>query len=826
MTRFNRRTTLLLSAILVVGPLLADVAVAQPVAVPRSVAELQPIIVTATKRRTNIQTTPISITAITAAEIASRGISSLDALAGSVPGLSARTSGPGQTEFEMRGLNSQGGNSSMVGLYFGDVPLSAPADDQLGKVVIDPSLYDLNRVEVLRGPQGTLYGSSSMGGTIRLVPNAPRLNRFEASGEEKVSDTIDGGGLNHQENGMLNIPFGRNLAVRLVGSTAQDSGWLKRLVFQDGAVAVDSGVFPAVSRPANFYTAPLQETQTGVNSGSVDSYRVEVLWKPLENLSITPMVMYQKTRQNAPTEVDVNGVPTHPKTPVVKGHYEIYDTPEPQRDSFSLGSLKVEYRLPTFTLTSATGFWHRNSLVSQDATEEIASAIGIPVYDAAAGGTGAYTPTPIGPGTVEHDYSRQLTEEFRAVSTGPGPFQWVMGYFYQDLHSEFDVLSSGPQAAAVLGGTNVFFGFQPEVLMQNAVFGHFSWRFSPHFEVAAGFRRYHYSLSEQATQYGVFSVNGAQGDTVPFNSSGSDQASGTIPSLTLTYNVDSNHMVYVNIAKGLRLGGVSQPVPVALSTSSNSVLASNECALQAKILLSSSCNPNVLLQAPRSFGSDWVWSWELGEKSSFFNHRLIANVDGYYESWRNPQVATDLAGFGVTVNGGEAEIKGVEGQLEALLGRDWDISGNGDYTDAKFVQGSAITGFPEGAQIPDTPELQASAVLSWHHHVTDSMSLVGSIEEDYTGSRTDAQYGETLTLLNYNQLIVHLPSYSLVNASFGVRSTAESGARWTASLFIDNLTNNQVLLDPQPQIALQTAAFSRYAITRPLTAGLDVTFEY
>lgn len=822
----GRHTSLWVSAVLGIGALLTGAADAQQRAAGDGAIELKAIVITATKRRTTVQSTPISITAVTAAEIASRGIDDFDSLARSVPGLSIRTSGPGQTEFEIRGLNSQGGNSSMVGLYLGDVPLSAPADDQLGKVVIDPDLYDLNRVEVLRGPQGTLYGSSSMGGTIRLVPNAPRLQQFEASGEEKVSDTIDGGSLNHEENGMVNLPLGQTAAVRLVGSIARNSGWLQRLVIQDGAVSVDPGVYPAVSRPANFYTAPLQELATGANDTSVDSFRAALLWEPTDELSITPAAMYQLTRQDAPDEVDVNSVPNNPTTPAIKGHYEAFDTPEPQQDSFSLGSLNVEYRLPSFSLTSVTGFWHRNSLVSQDSSEEVAAAVGIPVYDAAAGGIGPGTPTPIGPGTVEHDYSRQLTEEFRAVSTAPGPFQWVVGYFYQDLHSEFDVLSTAPEAGPVLGGTNIFFGFQPEAVGQDALFGHFSWRFSPHFQLAVGLRHYHYSLSESVTQYGVFSVYGAQGDAVPFNSAGSDEASGTIPSVTLTYNIDHDHMVYATASKGVRLGGVSQPVPVGLASSSNLVLAGNECALQAKILLAASCNPNLLLSLPASFSSDWVWSWELGEKSSFFENRLIADVDGFYESWRNPQVATTLAGFGVAVNGGDATIKGIEAQLQALLSRDWDITLNGDYMDAKFVQSSAISGFPEGAEVPDTPQVQFSAVLQWHHDLSDNTSLVGSLEDDYTGARTDAQYGETLTLLNYGQLIVHLPSYNMVNARLGVRGTRTSGARWTATLFVDNLTDEQVLLDPQSQIALQTAAFSRYSITRPLTAGLDVTFEF
>src|SRR5579863_408916 len=144
---------------------------------------LQEIIVTAQKRASTVQDTPMSITAISGEDLADRGITDFSVLAAATPGISMKSNGPGQTEFEMRGMTSSGGNSPTVGFYLDDVPLTSPAAAQNGKVVIDPSLYDLNRVEVLRGPQGTLYGSGSMGGTIKLVSNQPNLTQYQASAE-------------------------------------------------------------------------------------------------------------------------------------------------------------------------------------------------------------------------------------------------------------------------------------------------------------------------------------------------------------------------------------------------------------------------------------------------------------------------------------------------------------------------------------------------------------------------------------------------------------------------------------------------------------------
>src|ERR1700733_11764470 len=189
---------------------------------------LEEIVVTAQKRESTVETTPISITALSGVDLQERGITDIQSVVQTVPGVSMRTSGPGQTELEMRGMTSSGGNSSTVGFYLDDTPLTAPASAQNGKVVIDPNLYDLNRVEVLRGPQGTLYGSGSMGGTIKLVPNAPNPNVFDASGEVIFGHTDDGG-FNHGENGMINFPLiNDTLAVRIVGSQEHVSGWINR----------------------------------------------------------------------------------------------------------------------------------------------------------------------------------------------------------------------------------------------------------------------------------------------------------------------------------------------------------------------------------------------------------------------------------------------------------------------------------------------------------------------------------------------------------------------------------------------------------------------
>src|SRR6202453_2412795 len=231
MKNAQRKSLLLLIALAAAGAASADPAagVATDRAVNRN-DELAEIVVTAEKRASTVQETPISMTAMSGDLMQQVGISNINGVIQAVPGISVRTAGPGQTELEMRGLSSSGGSSPTVGFYLDDYPLTPPAAALNGKVVIDPDLFDLNRVEVLRGPQGTLYGSGSMGGTVKLVTNEPKFNVVEGSVEGIGSGTT-GGGFNRGGNLMLNIPLiDDRVAMRVVLTDKYTDGWINRIV--------------------------------------------------------------------------------------------------------------------------------------------------------------------------------------------------------------------------------------------------------------------------------------------------------------------------------------------------------------------------------------------------------------------------------------------------------------------------------------------------------------------------------------------------------------------------------------------------------------------
>ena len=814
--------------------------------------QLAEIVVTATKRKTFAQDTPISMTVLTAANISDRGLVDFNTLAQGIPGLSMRTSGPNETEYEMRGLNSSGGNTSMVGVYLDDIALSAPASEQLGKVIIDPNLYDLQRVEVLHGPQGTLYGSSSMGGTVRLIPASPELGNFDASGETTVSNTGSGGGINFAQNGMVNLPFGSTAALRLVGSHTTTSGWLNRYVLADGAVLSDTCPSTPCYRPSNFYTAPLLSTTTNANSSADDSFRAILLYQPNDQLKITPMLMWQRDTADAPNAVDVNGSPTSPGMPAQKGHYEIYQTSEPQTNRFTLGSLKVEYAVtPDIALTSITGLWSNHALVSQDGSEENASSAGLGSatqafpYDTSAGGIGPTGPGPFGPGVEERDYTRQVSEELRLASTGNSPLQWLAGYYYQDLNSEWDMWSVNPQAGPI---ANIYVDYQPQTILQNAFFGNVSWEFMHGLTASVGVRWYHYSYAQTNTEWGDFTplgfanlLSGAPtvaGNVAPFITSASGSANGTNPRFNLTWQIDRNHMVYGTIAKGFRLGGTSQPfvgynypVTPAICAAPTSLVQIQQCGLQAKLSATPTqpgttyttlANfPNVNGQGVPQFNSDSVWDYEFGTKNEFWQHRALFNLTGYFERWLDPQVSTNIAGFGFTVNGGNVNIYGLEAEFRADLGDGFDFATNWGYTHSKFLTNSAIVGIPKGYSVPDTPKVTGSASLNYHHALTDDMAFIGNVNYSYVGSRYDLPYGVTVYLNNINQTQINLPSYGIVNLRVGLRT-----ASWTAALFVNNAFNKQTLLDPLPQINLAIPQFTRYIVNQPITYGLDVSYKF
>jgi outer membrane receptor protein involved in Fe transport len=203
---------------------------------------LAEIVVTAEKHESTVQKAPLSITAIAGEDLQARGLTSAQDLVRAVPGVAVSSPGPGQAQYEIRGLSAAGGESPTIGFYLNETPITLPAAATTGKSAIDPDLYDLARVEVLRGPQGTLYGAGSLGGTVKLVTNSPDPSGLYGSAQTTVSGTA-GGGLNYGEKPMIILPlFSDVLALRIVGAYGYTSGWIDRIVVPDFPLESNGGL--------------------------------------------------------------------------------------------------------------------------------------------------------------------------------------------------------------------------------------------------------------------------------------------------------------------------------------------------------------------------------------------------------------------------------------------------------------------------------------------------------------------------------------------------------------------------------------------------------
>jgi iron complex outermembrane recepter protein len=736
--------------------------------------QLQEIVVTAQKRASTVQDTPISITALTGQDLEDRGITDITSVVQSVPGVSMRTSGPGQTELEIRGMTSSGGNSSTVGFYLDDTPLTAPASAQNGKVVIDPNLYDLNRIEVLRGPQGTLYGSGSMGGTIKLVPNAPNPNAFDASAQVILGGTDGGDSLNHTESAMVNLPLGSDtLALRLVGTLEHLSGWIDRIV-------IAQPDFPApinATTRGNVAAAPIEANYHDVNDENLRTVRASLLWKATDRLSIEPTFMYQEITQGG-----LNLIDSQPGTDT---QYQPYNSPEPFEDRIDIASLNVQYHFDIADLTSTTSYWNRDENLRQDGTEEIAAAVSLPIYPSE-GGAGQNFPT-----SLEDDRSKQYSEEIRLTSAGDTQFKWLVGYFYQDFESDWNLFVDTPFTAAPGTVPNAFTQYQPTKILQNSFFGEASYTFLQDFTATAGLRRYYYHSSVNTAVSGWLSSSG--GNAYDYFSTG-ERDSGVTPKFNLSYQLDKNLLVYGTVSQGFRPGGGNQPIPTTGS-------------------LGTTCLANLeaigLTSAPLGFKPDKVWSYEIGEKFRDSEGRVTINTAGYFENWQHIQQNIPLGcGFPFTSNAGDAHIYGAELEINAILIPGLVASLNGSWLHAEYIA-NAVPSTTIDERVQDVPEVTASASLAYRRGITDSLALIGRIDNNYVGSRID-----TTAQANY------LPSYDLTNIRAGVE-----GGRWTAVLFVNNVTNRLALLTNSPAINVNIPTFNRTAMEQPLTFGIDLSYR-
>jgi iron complex outermembrane recepter protein len=735
---------------------------------------LEEIVVTAEKRESTVQKTPISMTAISEAEIQARGFEDFRDIAQETPGVSMKTSGPGQTEFEMRGLDATGGFSPTVGFYIDDAPLTAPAQAAQGKVVVDPDLYDLNRVEVLRGPQGTLYGAGSMGGTIKLVTNAPELNTVAVSAQTKESGT-DGGGFNYGGSTMLNLPITQDVAaIRFVGTYKYTSGWIDRIVLNPFPLETNGG-----ATRGDVLTAPVQARYSDVNWEELWGGRVSLLLKLGDNLTIQAGLMHQKISTGGPFTID--DPPGN-----VEAHYQPFDIAEPLEDNFTLYTLTVKYHFDFADLTSASSKWNRHDEQTQDISETIQSLLGLPSF---------YPPNGVGGGSQEEtDFSSQATEELRLASNGDGAFQWLGGAFYSSFDSNTTSLSNYAGLEPFVGTTDLIEVGEPITIIQRALFGEASYKLTDQLKATLGLRYYRYSSEEEAINSGIASIAAGPGTVLEF---GRAENKGFNPKVNLSYTPTDDVLVYTTAAKGFRPGGPNTPVPLT---------GLAQCLTGPGNLQSLG-----LSSAPNQFNPDNVWSYEVGEKARALENTFQINSAVYYERWTDVQQLVDPScGFSFTANAGSASVYGSEIELAANLNSSFTVTQNVGYTHATFNDTVRATNTVAGQRLLDVPDVTTNTSLIYTTPVSAGLNFSARGTYTYVGPMQDITYVRN-----------NLPGYSLVNARAGVTSD-----RFSAYLFCDNLTDKLAILTNNVAQTVNIPSLNRWVTNQPRTIGIDLQVHY
>ncbi len=463
-------------------PAISETSQAQPTT---TVGEL---VVTAEKREQRLQDVPMSVSAVTGAELLQRGATNFEQMQYAVPGLSAVEYGAGSTEqIQIRGISSSTG-SPTVGIYIDEMPVTSIETG----VGIDIRMLDLDRLEVLRGPQGTLYGEGSMGGTIRYITAAPDLERISGSVEGEVN-TVTDGSVGYKANAELNIPIIKDvLGIRLLAADEKDGGWI------DSSVTGDKDV----------------------NATEIKTFRGKLLFEPRPGTKISLLWLHQESDQNQ-QNFGVNGVTSYAFPPYNRNRYDLLNGVLSQDLGFA-------------NLIESVGYLHNNTLDAFDVSPfyvPILPLFGIP--------PGFVTTV----GLTGDDASNVFTNEVRLSSKGGSPFNWTIGSFYRD--ESIDGVSATVTEPNALP-FQIIHGVSTLRSKSWAVFGEANYQFTPHLLATVGLRYFSDQRSENADSISL---------GFPTHDVNTGTFSTLNPRFNLRYEFSPTSMVYVNVAKGFRSGG-------------------------------------------------------------------------------------------------------------------------------------------------------------------------------------------------------------------------------------------------------------------------------
>ena len=752
---------------------------------PAPASAMEEVIVTAQKRESNLQDVPFSVSATSEEQIRNSGSENLIDLARNVAGLAIADLGPGQSQMAIRGISSgqvirdQPGLKEQVGVYLDESPIS------VALFTPDLELFDLERFEVLRGPQGTLFGAGSEAGTVRYITRQPQIGKLEAFTDASVEEAQhgDAGGM---ARGALNAPLGDSAAVRL------DLYWHHLPGFID-AVQPGGGL------------------KKDVNDGDRTGLRLAVLFKPSDELSVTPRVVYQNLTTNGFPRVDLYNILGNPYTtiaPVTLGSLEQYTQQrEGLLDQFLLSDLKVDYSFGPATLTSITSYTHRNVRVLRDATQLTGSvtfdALGIPDQATVRINSPLFDRTGL----------NVLSEEVRLASNGNDMVQWLGGAFFQHIDRHYGQSLPTPGYDAVVGAPSSAFDAPADTpfysdlsyrMKQYAAFGEATWHVTGQWALTGGLRYYKFTEDKSVLFGGVFSgetfINPPQ-NTIPGPINNSTSSSGTSPRVIVSYKLTDDVMLSAQAARGFRLGGINDPINLPLCKGTDAEVFGHQLF----------------------WGDEKTWNYELGMKSQWMDHRVTFNVSVFDSEIRDLQANTTAGSCSsrIVFNVPTARSRGVEAELFARPDANWDFGLSATFLDAKLTSsviapstGQVVGGLEDGNRLPTSPRVQAAASLGYTLPVPSGQDFFANFTVQYIGSsfsqfeNEEPGFGQICTTcpasnpngahldafggpLSIDSFTFNpeLPSYTLANLRAGLKTD-----RWQVAAYINNITDKSAEL--------------------------------
>jgi outer membrane receptor protein involved in Fe transport len=637
---------------------------------------LEEVTVTANRRNESLSNTAMSITAVTAADIEARGISGMNDYLDSIPGVSHLDIGIGRNATVIRGISlgpqDEGASSGQtVGYYLGDVPLS-----DLSWSPPDIKLVDMERVELLRGPQGTLYGAGSLSGAIRNIPAAPKLDRFSGEVEASYSNTARLGSDNYNAHAVINLPLiSDTLAIRFVGYRYDDSGYVQNIAHSDGAFLANAQSYGAGS---------LALDRNDMGHDWYSGGRISALWHPSDNLNVTLTYLTQTATQNGFPEVQL-GLGLYQQTRLQMST-DVGGGDEYLGSDIHLGNLLASYDFSWATLVSSTSY--SNQLFHRH--------YGLDYYF---GGV----PVPQAYDTETHGFN----EEIRLVSKSPGPLKYVAGLYYQRTtfaDAGHDWYSGAPADNPFGGGALLYEFTDDTFLRQKAVFGELSYTLFDRLTLTGGMRRSDYDKS--ITTYSSGTLAGNTSSTTMGMSEKKSIFKGNI-----SYRIRENSMVYAEFSQGFRFGMPISPYPATCDDGTGHVAGTDQ-PIEGGFLKSDSLN-----------------NYELGGKFTLAENRIQLNTALYRIDWKNlPVSILPACNFPVFANAGHARSRGIEVQSQIAVMKGLLFQLNGSLQKAYLVGDNPGIG-SDGDRLPGSPEHQYSVGLQY---AFQAFELPGYVHTDYT----------------------------------------------------------------------------------------------